>query len=289
MPKSYFEATHCDDKEFWIESMKSELHGIELMKVWEGCHELPNSKSALTTVWVYRIKEKPNNSNFKFKSRLCVQGFKQIQFFDYGKTHAPTGSITTICVLLVYPLHHQLALWQMDIKSAFLHAPLNKDIYIKAPSRYDSKFPYFKLNKALYGLKQAPKSWYKTLRTWLVKESFIIWSANPCLYINHKKGLCVFVYVDDLLIVGNSVEFRERLKARFSISANGPLSKILGNLIVETKNGPAMQQPNHMETALLELGLANCQPISTPITPNIKLISATNEDHSSFINLNINF
>lgn len=177
----------------------------------------------------------------------------------------------------------------MDIKSAFLHAPLDKELFIKAPLGYNTPFPYFKLNKALYSLKQAPKSWYDTLKSWLLKENFTSSSADPCLYINAATNVHVFVYVDDLLIVGNSVEFRNLLKAQFKISQDGPLSKILGNQLVNTKDGLGLLQSNHIDTALSELGLINCKPISTPLTPNIKLLSATDDKHQDFLKLNINY
>lgn len=115
-------------------------------------------------------------------------------------------------------------------------------------------------------------------------------SADPCLYINHSQSLYVFVYVDDLLIIGNSSEFSSRIKQKFRISHKGPLSKILGNHFIQTKSGsPLLHQPNHISTALEELGLTESKPISTPLTPNIKFKPASDEDHQKILNLNINF
>jgi hypothetical protein len=52
------------------------------------------------------------------------------------------------------------------VKSAFLFAPLEEDIYIKTPEGLKRLSLYLKLVKSLYGLKQAPKNWYKTLTSW---------------------------------------------------------------------------------------------------------------------------
>lgn len=76
--------------------MKKELDGIKSMGVWTGCHVLPEGKRALSTVWVYRLKFDPDKDGLIFKARLCVQGFRKLEFFDYGETYAPTGQITTL-------------------------------------------------------------------------------------------------------------------------------------------------------------------------------------------------
>ena len=48
------------------------------------------------------------------------------------------------------------ALYQMDVKYAFLNGFIYEEVYIKQPPSFENKtFPYhvFKLSKALYGLK----------------------------------------------------------------------------------------------------------------------------------------
>jgi hypothetical protein len=49
----------------------------------------------------------------------------------------------------------------MDMKSAFLNGPVEEEVYVKQPPRFeDSEYPshVYKLSKALYGLKQAPRA-----------------------------------------------------------------------------------------------------------------------------------
>jgi hypothetical protein len=50
---------------------------------------------------------------------------------------------------------------QLDVKNAFLHGKITKDIYIEQPpGMTDSQHLKYvcKLQKALYGLKQAPRA-----------------------------------------------------------------------------------------------------------------------------------
>ena len=49
--------------------------------------------------------------------------------------------------------------YQLDVKSVFLHGELNEAVFIEQPQGYEIKgaeHKVYRLKKALYGLKQAP-------------------------------------------------------------------------------------------------------------------------------------
>lgn len=55
------------------------------------------------------------------------------------------------------------SVYQLDVKSAFLHGELNEAMFIEQPQGNEkkrAKGKVFRLKKALYGLKQAPQAWY---------------------------------------------------------------------------------------------------------------------------------
>ena len=62
-----------------------------------------------------------------------------------------------------YACAHNIKLYQMDVKSAFLNGYINKLVYVKQPPDFEDEKKsnhVYKLKKALYGLKQAPRPWY---------------------------------------------------------------------------------------------------------------------------------
>ena len=45
---------------------------------------------------------------------------------DYGETYAPFARFESIRILLAYANHHDITLYQMDIKSAFLNGEMRR-------------------------------------------------------------------------------------------------------------------------------------------------------------------
>jgi hypothetical protein len=112
-------------------------------------------------------------------------------------------------MLLDIVAHHDIKLYQMDVKSAFLNDPIQELVYVKQSLGFeDPNFPnhIYKLQKALYGLKQAPRAWYECFKEFLLKQGFEIDKVDPTLF-THKVGNDIFVceiYVDDIIFGSNN-------------------------------------------------------------------------------------
>nr|GEV38843.1 retrovirus-related Pol polyprotein from transposon TNT 1-94 [Tanacetum cinerariifolium] len=87
-------------------------------------------------------------------------------------------------------------MYQMDVKTTFLHGSLKEDVYVCQPEGFiDADYPshVYKLKKALYGLKQVPRAWYDELSTFLLKNGFSKCTIDPTLFTRH--------FDDDILVV----------------------------------------------------------------------------------------
>jgi hypothetical protein len=64
--------------------------------------------------------------------------------------------------------------YQLDVKSAFLHGELSENVYVDQPQGYQKggKNEVYKLKKALYGLRQAPRAWYSKIEGYFNQEGF---------------------------------------------------------------------------------------------------------------------
>ena len=81
--------------------------------------------------------------------------------------------------------------YQLDVKSAFLHGELSEDVFVEQPHGYERKGEeqkVYKLRKALYGLKKAPQAWYSRIETYFVNEGFKKCPYEHTLFIKVSDG-----------------------------------------------------------------------------------------------------
>nr|GFC46015.1 uncharacterized mitochondrial protein AtMg00820-like [Tanacetum cinerariifolium] len=55
------------------------------------------------------------------KAKLVAVGYSQQEGIDYDETFAPVTRIKSIRLFLAYAAHKDFAVFQMDVKTAFLH------------------------------------------------------------------------------------------------------------------------------------------------------------------------
>ncbi len=89
-----------------------------------------------------------------------------------------------------------------------------------------------RLEKSIYGLKQSPRCWNQALDTMM---NFTPSKSDPCIYVSTTDSLfilAVYVYVDDILLAGESQEkiaqVKSELGSHFQVKDMGELHYFLG-------------------------------------------------------------
>jgi len=144
---------------------------------------------------------------------------------------APVARLDTIRLVTAFVVQKGWAIYQLDVKSAFLHGELNEEVFVEQPRGYEKKGneqKVYKLKRALYGLKQAPRAWYSRIESYFVNEEFERCPHEPTLFIKTKTGgkvLIISLYVDDLIFTGNDesmfVEFKRSMMLEFDMTDLG--------------------------------------------------------------------
>lgn len=107
-------------------------------------------------------------------------------------------------------------LHQFDVNNAFLHGDLKEGDYMEiskgVPCNREKQV--CKLQKSLYGLKQANKKWYEELTTLLLSQGYKQSNSDYSLFTcaRNEKFTVLLVYVDDVILAGNSLEEFDRIK-----------------------------------------------------------------------------
>ncbi|GJV89893.1 retrovirus-related pol polyprotein from transposon TNT 1-94 [Tanacetum coccineum] len=158
----------------WIESMQEELLKFKRLDVWVLV-PAPDNIKPLTLKWLLKNKHDKENTVIRNKTCLVVRGYCQEEGIDSEESFAPVARMEAIRIFLAYAAHKSFTVFQMDVKTAFLHGTLKEDVYVCQPEGFiDTDHPshVYKLKKALYGLKQAPRAWYTQLFSDLMKSHF---------------------------------------------------------------------------------------------------------------------
>ena len=224
--------------------MNDEICALLENDTWEEV-DLPFDRIPIGCKWVFRIKYKSNGEIDRFKSRLVAKGYSQKEGVDYEETFSPVVKMGTVRCLLSPAVQKDWKFFQMDINNAFLYGELNEEIYMLPPPGYfnEGNNKVLRLKKSLYGLKQAPRQWNQKLSEALFEAKFEQSKNDHSLFIR-KQGdtvLYLLVYVDDLVITGNSVteveKFKVFLKNKFKIKDLGELKYFLGIEVLKPNLG----------------------------------------------------
>jgi hypothetical protein len=79
---------------------------------------------------VFHNKQDDQGIVVRNKVRLVAKGFSQVKGLDFGETFAPVARLEAIRILLAYASYHEMRLYQIDIKSAFLNGFINELVYV---------------------------------------------------------------------------------------------------------------------------------------------------------------
>jgi hypothetical protein len=258
----------------WVNAMHEELNNFTRNEVWELV-ERPKNHNVIGTKWVFRNKHNGDGLVVRNKARLVAQGYTQVEGLDFGETFAPVARLEAIRILLAHACAHNIKLYQMDVKSAFLNDKITELLYVEQPPGFeDPKRPnhVYKLSKALYELKQAPRAWYERIRDFLLSKDFKTRKVDTTLFTK-RIGKVLFVcqiYVDDIIFGSTNEsfceEFGKMMSNEFEMSMIGDLSFFLGLQIKQLKDGIFASQSKYLKDMLKRFGFA--KSIKTPMATN---------------------
>nr|GFB52501.1 hypothetical protein [Tanacetum cinerariifolium] len=143
---AYFDATETLKDADWVSAMQEELNQFVRLKVWRLVPR-PGGKSVIKTKWIFKNKKdgsslvirnkerlvanKKDGSSLviRNKERLVAVGYSQQEGIDYDETFVPVARIEAIRLFLAYAAHKDFAVFQMDVKTAFLNEILKEEVF----------------------------------------------------------------------------------------------------------------------------------------------------------------
>ena len=240
--------------------------------------EVPTGTRLITTKPVY--KEKPDMPGVpgRRKVRLTIRGFVEGKD-DYGCVWAPVTRHETCRAFYARLASTNLCSRSVDIKSAFLTAPLSRPVYIKCPEGYEKEGYCCRVDKACYGLCDAPRAFYLDFRNYLRKTMQVHEvDGDPCLYKSQNPkypSVWVLQYVDDLQLQGSKSDldaFVAELQQKYELRDYGETQAFIGMEVNRNGNKVCLTQSKYIEQMADRFNLLDAHYVSTPM--EVSLLTA---------------
>nr|GFA51971.1 retrovirus-related Pol polyprotein from transposon TNT 1-94 [Tanacetum cinerariifolium] len=217
--------------------------------------DLDNNSTPLTLKWLFKNKHDEENMIIRNKSRLVVRGYRQEEGIDFKESFALVARMEATRIFLAYAAHKSFIVFQMDVKTAFLHDTLKEDVYVCQPEGFiDADHPshVYKLKKALYRLKQAPRAWR---------------FDNDILMVQ--------VYVDDIIFGSTHPRYTQLffdiMKSCFEMSMIEEMTFFLSLQVNQSPRGIFINQSIYVLEILKKYGMESCDPVGTLMEIKYKL------------------
>ena len=271
-PKTQSEA-YARDEKGWKASESKELKNHESNGSWEylDASQLPRGRRLVKLIWVYKVKR-----DGSLKSRLCVQGCRQVAGVDYDQTWCGAMRGTSLRTLSNLAALGGMRMRRYDFVAAYLQGELleGETVYCYAPPGYerkgaDGRNQICRILKPVYGMAQAGRRWQRTLFPWLKEYGFrqtdsdqSVFTIEGTMHTPHgprSERLYVGVYVDDLAIVYSHDDehslyrhFITALESRWNVEDEGELTDLLGIEFSRVPGAIELRQTTYIEKLATE-------------------------------------
>jgi transposase InsO family protein len=273
VPKSYADIANFGDlAELWYESYKREKDNMYHMNVLRDitAANVPTDEHVIGSTIDFRVKHDPSGAVADRKTRICARGDQQQAGFDYQEVFTPMAAVDSTRMLFAAAAHADMHVHQVDVKAAYLNAPLKKPVHMRPPKGDPAlQGVVWLVEKALYGLPESGLLWHEMLTSTLEGHGFKPCLTDPCLFVKRDDSKCtyVLVYVDDMLVAGelsDVIRVKQQLAQSFTIKDLGVAYHFLGFLVHRDMYGIRLTQEQYTKVVLQRFGFENAHPKRTP-------------------------
>ncbi|GJY58036.1 zinc finger, CCHC-type containing protein [Tanacetum coccineum] len=215
-PANYKAALLDPESDKWFDAMNVEMQSMKDKEVWDLFNLPPNGKT-VGSKWLFKKKTDMDGAVHTYKARLMVNGYTQTLGIDYEETFYPIVDNRAIRILIAVTAYYDYEIWQMDVKTAFLNGYLSNEVYLEQPEGFvNPKYPNQRFDDEIK------------------KFGFSQNADEPCVYLKASGSNVTFLilYVDDILIMGNSIPMLQDVKSYlgkcFAMKDLGEAAYILG-------------------------------------------------------------
>jgi hypothetical protein len=278
VPRSIREAMAGGEWEHWRVAIEEEMLAMEEAQVWGPPVVVQKGVKVTPLRFVFAKKLGADGEVERFKARLIFQNRDDGEL-DGEDCYAPVVDKVSLRIFLTTVAQRGWSIQQSDVKTAFLNAENSGVDYVRLPKCVveGNESPVRLLKKALYGLRRAPKAWNTTFTAWALENGFEQSEADPCLFTHGRMRAMLVIYVDDLLVAGETdkvvLEVQQLLGGKFRTRDMGQPAYFLGMNLSYNRNERQMKlyQRTYIEALTVKFADFLGMPRSLPIGHGVQL------------------
>jgi hypothetical protein len=232
-----------------------------------------------------------------------VRGFQMEKGVDFDDSFSPTPGLAVGRFMLSLALANDYELHACDIEQAFLQADklpegVNGRYFIQPPPGSpdaNNRDVVYEVCRPLYGNPSSPGALHKTLDAYFISEGFEHVGFEESVWVRPKgrkygEDIYVSTHVDDCLICCKSTttmsQFKQELLNRFQGTDEGEVKEYLGCEVFRDRAARTgkIVQAGYAERVLRTFGMWDCNPVLTPMDPNVRL---TKRDSPEVVDLRL--
>nr|GEY92326.1 hypothetical protein [Tanacetum cinerariifolium] len=182
----------------------------------------PDGIKPLTLKWLFKNKHDEENTVIRNKTHLVVRGYRQEEGINFEESFTPVSRMEAIRIFLAYAVHKGFTVYQMDVKTAFLHGSLKEGVYVCQPEGFiDANYPshVYKLKKALYGLKHYDDD---ILVSKYVHEILKKYGLNTCDIVGTLMDIKDKLDLDQIGTPVDATKYRSMIGALMYLTSSRP-------------------------------------------------------------------
>jgi len=283
-PRSLDEVLRGPDAKQWQEALDYEIGQLKKLGTWT-IEDLPKGHTPIPCSEVLKLKRGPSGEVQSYRVRIVAGGHRQVEGVNYTETFSAAAKMLAVCVVLANAAEQNWEIEHVDVKSAYLNAPLNETIYMRPPRgvlKPGQEGKFCRLLKGLYGLKQAGRGWYLEMSNVFLKEMGFKWSAVDHSVFYRRTSdehTIVAVATDDMALTSKRMidaeTFKTEIHRQWDITDHGPINWFLGFKIKCDREARtiSINQHAYIEGIVEKYGLTNAKPVTTPMEPGVQLSS----------------
>ena len=131
-PKSLDKALQGPKAKEWQTALEYKINQLEKLGTWV-VEDLPKQHTAIPCSEVLKIKQGPDGGIKSYRVRIVAGGHRQIEGINYMETFLSAAKIPTVCAVLANAAEQNWEIEHVDIKSAYLNAPLKETVFMHLP------------------------------------------------------------------------------------------------------------------------------------------------------------